>query len=55
MEGLLRIAGVLAGLAITGGAVAAWHFWKMDWLVAFIMAGAGCTIISTALTGKREE
>jgi len=49
MKALQTILGVTTGLLIAGGAVAAWHFWQIDGLVAFIIGSSGIALAGASL------
>lgn len=48
-EGSLKAAlCAVCGIAIMGGAAAAWHYFKIDGFLAFLIAGAGLTLVGKA-------
>jgi hypothetical protein len=42
---MTKLLGMVCGLAIMGGAVASWHYWHIDGVIAFLIAGAGIAVI----------
>jgi hypothetical protein len=46
---MLRMCGVVAGLALMAGAVASWHYWEVNGLLAFLMGLAGFSLVTGSL------
>lgn len=49
---VLAVLSVLVGLLIMAGALAAWHYWQMDGVIAFIVAAGGATLVSHGVGSK---
>ena len=55
METGKSIAAMFIGLIIMGGSLAAWHYWQMDGVLAFIIATGGATMIEEGFRSKKPK
>jgi len=55
MHPAAAIVGGICGVAIMAGSLVGWHYFRMDGLVSFVVAGAGFALLTKCLTGTEMD